>query len=130
MHLQAAFLQIYEERTAAGQDRGLIPTDVEESTEINSWQGEQAARLKAMLVHLNRNLHAQPPPRWYRLMFPQQGEPAAAETRPSAAKADAAPKRAPPKALQVPTEVPASWSQRWDSQDSDPISRGRHRGHD
>ena len=31
MHLQQAFLQIYEERTEAGQDMGLIAADVEET---------------------------------------------------------------------------------------------------
>ena len=45
--LTAAFLQIYEERTSAGQDMGLIPTDVEESSERTSWQTEQATRLKS-----------------------------------------------------------------------------------
>ena len=116
--LTAAFLQIYEERTSAGQDMGLIPTDVEESSERTSWQTEQATKLKVMLVHLNRNYNAKPPPRWYRLIFPQQGEPAAAETRPSAANADAAPKAAAWSG--GPESVPASWSQRWGSQDSDP----------
>ena len=72
--LQKCLFDIYEERTAAGEDIGLLSTDV---TIKNNWQAAVAKRLKAMCVHINRALNASPRPRWVTLLFDEDSGPGA-----------------------------------------------------
>ena len=72
--LQKCLFDIYEERTAAGEDIGLLSTDV---TIKNNWQAAVAKRLKAMCVHINKALNASPRPRWVTLLFDEDSGPGA-----------------------------------------------------
>ena len=76
--LQKCLFDIYEERTAAGEDIGLLSLDNWQAAVVaNNWQAAVATRLKAMCVHINKALNASPRSRWVTLLFDEDSGPGA-----------------------------------------------------